>query len=195
LEFNVSTHLEGPWLTSTNTKKRAEKMTKSQREEFERNWHDRNKRLKEMGLPKQSFEEFLDFVHGRKTEKKTNTRGDQAHNKFETRDVQHKSKIAEAYKPGIPDLSYRTQTKRIVTPSINTSECKNNSSPNETPESVKTVPLEITRPSVWVTGPTSSKPSPTYTGTKVVGIGTMHKSNLVPIFSDQEAEDISKMRR
>jgi hypothetical protein len=35
----------------------------------------------------------------------------------------------------------------------------------------------------------------TYTGTKVKGIGTMHKSNAVPIFSDEEAVDISKMRR
>lgn len=34
-----------------------------------------------------------------------------------------------------------------------------------------------------------------YTGTKVKGIGTMHKSNAVPIFSDDEARDISKMRR
>jgi len=35
----------------------------------------------------------------------------------------------------------------------------------------------------------------TYTGTKVKGIGTMHKSNAVPIFSDEEAIDISTMRR
>lgn len=34
-----------------------------------------------------------------------------------------------------------------------------------------------------------------YTGSKVKGIGTMHKSNAVPIFSDEEAVDISKMRR
>jgi hypothetical protein len=34
-----------------------------------------------------------------------------------------------------------------------------------------------------------------YTGTKMKGIGVMHKSNSVPIFSDQEAIDISKMRR
>ena len=34
-----------------------------------------------------------------------------------------------------------------------------------------------------------------YTGTKVKGIGTMHKSNAVPIFSDNEAIEISKMRR
>jgi hypothetical protein len=34
-----------------------------------------------------------------------------------------------------------------------------------------------------------------YTGTKIKGIGTMHKSNAVPIFSDEEAQDIAKMRR
>lgn len=37
--------------------------------------------------------------------------------------------------------------------------------------------------------------APVYTGTKVKGIGTMHKSNAVPIFSDDEAVEISKMRR
>ena len=45
------------------------------------------------------------------------------------------------------------------------------------------------------TGAVSSKPSPVYTGTKVLGIGTMHKSNAVPIFSDDEAKEISTMRR
>ena len=39
------------------------------------------------------------------------------------------------------------------------------------------------------------KPSPVYTGTMVKGIATMHKSNAVPVFSDEEAIDISKMRR
>jgi hypothetical protein len=35
----------------------------------------------------------------------------------------------------------------------------------------------------------------TYTGDKLLGIATMHKSNLVPVFSQQSAEEISKMRR
>jgi len=39
------------------------------------------------------------------------------------------------------------------------------------------------------------KPAKIYTGTKVKGIATMHKSNAVPVFSDEEAQDISKMRR
>jgi hypothetical protein len=34
-----------------------------------------------------------------------------------------------------------------------------------------------------------------YTGTKVLGISTLHKSNGVPVFSQQDAIDISKMRR
>jgi hypothetical protein len=38
-------------------------------------------------------------------------------------------------------------------------------------------------------------PAKVYTGTKIKGIGTMHKSNAVPIFSDQEAIEISQMRR
>ena len=39
------------------------------------------------------------------------------------------------------------------------------------------------------------KPNPVYTGSLIKGIGTMHKSNAVPIFSDQEAIDIATMRR
>jgi hypothetical protein len=42
----------------------------------------------------------------------------------------------------------------------------------------------------------ATMPAPkVYTGTKVKGIATMHKSNAVPVFSNEEAVDISKMRR
>ena len=51
-------------------------------------------------------------------------------------------------------------------------------------------------PSLPFTGAPCTKPEQkVYTGTKVKGIGTMHKSNAVPIFSDEEAIEISKMRR
>ncbi len=43
--------------------------------------------------------------------------------------------------------------------------------------------------------PALKMPDKIYTGTKIKGIGTMHKSNAVPIFSDEEAIDIAKMRR
>jgi hypothetical protein len=45
------------------------------------------------------------------------------------------------------------------------------------------------------TGSTAPQPSPQYSGTAMMGIGTLHKSNAVPIFSQEEAVDISKMRR
>lgn len=44
-------------------------------------------------------------------------------------------------------------------------------------------------------GAVRTKDIPQYTGTKIKGIGTMHKSNAVPIFSDEEAVEISRMRR
>lgn len=34
-----------------------------------------------------------------------------------------------------------------------------------------------------------------YTGDKMKGIGTLHKSNAVPIFTDEEARDQATMRR
>jgi hypothetical protein len=44
-------------------------------------------------------------------------------------------------------------------------------------------------------GAVRTKDIPRYTGTKILGIGTMHKSNAVPVFSDEEAHDIATMRR
>jgi len=44
-------------------------------------------------------------------------------------------------------------------------------------------------------GIAASKQTPQYTGTKMLGIGVMHKSNSVPIFSDEEAVEIATMRR
>jgi phosphotransferase system HPr-like phosphotransfer protein len=49
--------------------------------------------------------------------------------------------------------------------------------------------------SVDTGGNATLAPAKIYTGTKVLGIATMHKSNAVPVFSDEEAIDISKMRR
>lgn len=44
-------------------------------------------------------------------------------------------------------------------------------------------------------GAVRTKDIPKYTGNKILGIGTMHKSNAVPVFSDEEAHDIATMRR
>jgi hypothetical protein len=34
-----------------------------------------------------------------------------------------------------------------------------------------------------------------YTGTKMIGIGTLHKSNAVPVFCEDEAKEMARMRR
>ena len=44
-------------------------------------------------------------------------------------------------------------------------------------------------------GAVRTKDIPQYTGNAIVGISTLHKSNAVPVFSREEAIDISKMRR
>ncbi len=47
----------------------------------------------------------------------------------------------------------------------------------------------------FVKGSTAPVKAGQYTGTKMLGISTMHKSNSVPIFSQEEAIDVAKMRR
>ena len=38
-------------------------------------------------------------------------------------------------------------------------------------------------------------PAKMYTGSEMIGIGQLHKSNAIPIFKKSDAEDLAKMRR
>lgn len=44
-------------------------------------------------------------------------------------------------------------------------------------------------------GSTAKPAEKTYTGTNMLGVATMHKSNAVPVFNSDAAKDISNMRR
>jgi len=44
-------------------------------------------------------------------------------------------------------------------------------------------------------GVAPKKANTTYTGDNLIGIGNLHKSNLVPVFKGEEAIDLAKMRR
>lgn len=44
-------------------------------------------------------------------------------------------------------------------------------------------------------GIAAKAPAKVYTGTAIIGIATMHKSNMVPIFNSEAAIDVAKMRR
>jgi hypothetical protein len=159
----MSMHLVGPWLSTTSSKKKTEKITKKKQEEFERGWKERNVRLKEMHLPKETFEQYMDWIHG-----KISKKGNVVHSKTET--------------PFIPETK--------IIPRSNVASNK-----EQTPVSKLGNETKSKDAKIWVKGPCSSKPSPVYTGSKMIGIAQMHKSNAVPVFTDDEAKDISKMRR
>jgi hypothetical protein len=44
-------------------------------------------------------------------------------------------------------------------------------------------------------GGTAKRETQRYTGTEIIGIGQLHKSNCVPVLKKQDAEDIARMRR
>ncbi len=162
----MSMHIIGPHLTTTSYKKREQKITKAKQEELENDWRARNIRLREMGLPKETFEQFLEWIYGRgKKEKKTQS-------------YQPNLSTAAAEKNIKEQLAVRSNISRVVSPDIS-------NPPGYVGASM----------AVFDSGGCTKKPAPVYTGSKIVGIATMHKSNMVPVFSSEEAEDISKMRR
>lgn len=166
----MSMHLASPALTTTSTRKRKEKITKSQQEELERGWRDRNVRLRQLGLHKETFEEYLVWVYGKGKKEKTQ----KSH--WKKTSSPNASASAKIYQNG--ENSHKCEVKKDEGDLVQ----------HRSPDSG-------THGKVWVTGPCTTKQTPTYTGSKIIGIGTMHKSNAVPIFSDEEAKDISRMRR
>ena len=160
-------------LTTTSTKKRTQKITKAMQQELESGWRDRNVWLRGISLPKETFEQYLEWVYGNGKKAKTKAKSSSATSTTPT------AKIFNGVQPIIE--------KVLAVSDVH----GNRESAHETCNKYA-VPE---RTNLWVTGACSSKPSPTYTGTKIIGIGTMHKSNMVPIFSDEEAKDISRMRR
>lgn len=152
--------LVGPHLNITSTKKRFTKTTKAQQEELERRWRDRNQTLKSMSLPKETFDQFVDFIYGRvKKEKASSTTFQAGYKKPVTKKstkispVVLASKVQRDFGPRFPSFDSGS------------------------------------------TGACSSKPSPVYTGEKIIGISQMAKSNAVPVFNQEAIVDIARMRR
>jgi len=141
----MSMHLVGPYLTTTNYRRRKTKATKSKQAQWHEDWQEKNRELKRQGRPKITYEQYVDELHGRVT--KTKLRPSQQ---------------------GVWTGNYQTPIGResVAVPSKDTGQGQ----------------ATLSAPKV-------------YTGTKVKGIATMHKSNAVPVFSDEEATDISRMRR
>jgi hypothetical protein len=141
----MTMHLVGPYLTTTNYKKRKIKMTRAKEAELDLRWRERNKFLKSMGLPTDTFEQFLDYVHGKKV------RGSKT-----------------AIEPLLRSKPVYRETERIPSLPMSTEGMQNACAKREPNR---------------------------YTGTLIKGIATMHKSNAVPVINDEQARDISSMRR
>jgi len=135
LEFKLSMHLEGPWLSTTGKKKGKKKFASA---EHARKARDLDESWKDL-LRRQGVEQ----------DEKKRTRAMSA------------PSLSSVYSLKIPEG--RNTTAHIK--------------------------------SVDTGGNAVLKPNKVYTGTMVKGIATMHKSNAVPVFSDEEAIAISSMRR
>jgi len=136
-------HLEGPWLTTTSTKKRSQKRTKAQQLQFELEHREYNREMKRQGRHNEimTLAEYDLFVRGILSKRKILNRA--------------------TYQQPKP---FHRETAEI--------------------------------PSLPFTGGACVKVADkVYTGSAMKGIGVMHKSNSVPIFSDEEAVEIARMRR
>ena len=56
-------------------------------------------------------------------------------------------------------------------------------------------PVESTKPKVVYDSSMAKKEEKVYTGTEIIGIAQMHKSNAVPVRGKKQATEIANMRR
>jgi len=142
--------LVGPYMTTTNYKKRkAKKLTDKKLDELRVQWRRYNKDMRRKNMHSLQWKEFDDYV--------AYTQGNTP-----------KRKTTEKAKPYALAQPYVRNTETY--PSLKTSDV--------------------------VPGACSKRETPKYTGDLIVGIVTMHKSNLVPIMRGTiQAKDIASMRR
>ena len=171
----MTMHLVGPALSNISTKKRQGKITKAKQAELESGWRDRNKWLISLGMPKQTFDEYTDWVYGRgeKTKKSTS----------------QKSKTNDRNYSSTDDQNVHSHSR--IGPQVTTTPVQCSLRQESTAKAKITAPSR----SEWVKGTCSTKPSPTYTGTEIIGLSVLHKSCIQPVFSQEAAKDIAKMRR
>ena len=144
----MTMHLVGPYMTTTNYKKRKQKkLTDNQRKKLEQEWRAYNKQMRKQHCHSaqfDTFEQYLSYVRG-----------------------EHKPKQQD-FTPLKRNEPYRRETQHI---------------PSNKTDSF---------------APCVRKEPQQYTGERqLLGIATMHKSNMVPVFADQkeQAKEIAQMRR
>ena len=56
-------------------------------------------------------------------------------------------------------------------------------------------PVESTKPKIVYDSSMAKKEEMVYTGTEIIGIAQMHKSNAVPVRGKKQAQEVAQMRR
>ena len=151
----MTMHLVRGMTTLNTRKKKSSKMTAGKLERLQKEHREHNKHMKRLGCHSNvmTFEEYVDYVHGR---------------------YKAKTKPTASNFEWNASGNYRRPTEHI--------------------------PSRISEHSF---GPATKKEAMQYTGErKLVGIAMMHKSNLVPVFADdddktgqKQATEIAQMRR
>jgi hypothetical protein len=152
----MTMHLVGPYLTTTNYKKRKQKpRTKSQQDKFEQNHREFNKSMRRIGChdKQMTLQDYDLYVRG-------------------------------LYRPKLKESKQKNHRPDPYMPTVSGRDTSKYTSLNS------------------MVGSTAKKEPQWYTGERrLLGIATMHKSCLVPVFEDgdgtglQQAADIAKMRR
>ena len=146
----MTMHLVGPYMTTTNYKKRKKKnLTDNQRKKLEQEWRAHNKQMRRQHCHSAQFDTLEDYIAYTRGEYKPKVKKDE-----------------REFTPYTPRKNYQREVPDY--PSMSNK-----------------------------IGGTAAKKEPNvYTGDLIVGIGTMHKSNAVPIMrGTNEAKEIAKMRR
>ena len=146
----MTMQLVGPYMTTTNYKKRkAKKLTPNKLETLRVEWKQYNKRMRKMNCHSAQFEQFEQYL----------------------------SYVQGGHKPRKQDQEFKTyqasEPYRRQTPDI----------PSANPDHF---------------APCAKKEQMVYSGERqLLGVATMHKSNMVPIFADnkEQAKEIASMRR
>jgi hypothetical protein len=147
-DFVVSMHLvRGVYDNGSN--KKSKKPSKAQLLKWQKLHKEYNSHMARLGLPKLTFEQFVDVLHGKIK-------------KVPVRTQIRQSKTSS----GSIDNTHSISKHREKYPSLYSAE-----------------------------GTAAKKEENVYTGNKLLGIAAMHKSNLVPVFSREDAEELAKMRR
>ena len=152
----MTMHLVGPYMTTTNYKKRKKsKLTSGKIAKYQEQMREHNKFMKRIGAPEQvmNLQEYIAYAQGN-----------------------HKPK---------------TQPRAVNLPW------------HETGNAFERTPDVPSASSEKSFAPATKKPDLKYTGERrLIGIATMHKSNMVPVFADEDDEngrkaatEIATMRR